>query len=713
MIPFFVAPNLAVRQLVEGSPWDFAAPQGQLETLRKAPKAERRQQLLKTSTRWQIYSAVRALDPATIVSTDNQAYGVRGFVADYDLRQPIDAIVGLVNQIPAAFQPQFLEVTLGGKARLVWVFAREIPVPDSPFCDRLWREFARRSGAVNALAGFDEASFKPAERWTNGGEWYTLAKAPIAEDLIVGCSIAAGKTLARDARGDIDLAAIEEQVKKRFPGRWQGPFELDACGVRFWDAEADAAAGCQIKPDGMLCFTGKVPFMKWADIFGRAWVDEQVLVKMGAAANGFYFDGRNYWYEPEPNNWKTLVRQDVQMRLKARGLSDKTPKGATTSPADQVLLHLQDRNRIDGAAPLVNYRPGVCRVRSQKILNVSALRGLEPKEGKAGPDDFPFIYNLLSGHFVHRAEHEDPLPYFIRWLQRAYQSILSYKPLTGQAIFDCGPRGNGKTLIVCKIVAPLLGHRFANPYDYLVGDTPFTDDLFECFLWLINDEESPRSEQARQKFLSRLKASVVNPVHTYHPKFCARVPVEWVGRLGVTLNDDPHSVGMLPEVNSNTEDKMMFFASQPYEGVWGTNSEIESAISEELPAFARWVLDYSDAPHVLEPGRMGVRSYYDPVVLGLSRQQAGAHNVRELLTMWMRVAVTWENPDKVDWVGTATQLLAEMSTCDTISSIVRDYRVSQIANSLTAIARVPGSGVEYVEGADRTYRITRNAFLQQ
>ena len=709
MIPFFLAPNLAVRQLVEGAPWDFSASAAHLDALRKAPKTERRKHLLKSSTHWQIYSAVRAMDAGSIVSAENQAYGVRGFVADYDLKQPIDAIVGLVNQIPEAFQPQFLEITLGGKARLVWVFEREILVNDSPFCERLWKEFARRSGAENALAGFDAASFKPSERWTNGGEWYTLAKTPIAADLVVGCAIEAGKALTRDARGDIALDVVAVEVQKRFPNRWQGPFELDACGVRFWDAEADAPAGAQVKPDGMLCFTGKVPFMRWSDIFGRAWVDEQVLVKLGSAADGIYFDGRNYWTEG-PDRWWTLNRQDVQLRLRAKGLTDKVPKGATVSPAEQVLVHLQTHNRVDGAAPLINYRPGITNVRSQRVLNISSIRGFAPKDGSATPADFPFIHNFLTGHFVHRPEHEDPLPFFLHWLRRSYQSVLDFRPLTGQAIFDCGPRGNGKTLLLCKIVAPLLGHRYANPYDYLVGDTAFTDDLFECFLWLINDEESPRSEVARQKFLSRLKASVVNPVHTYHPKFCARVPVEWVGRLAVSLNDDPHSVGMLPEVNSNTEDKMMFFASAPYAGVWGANAEIESAIAEELPAFARWVLDYNESPEILERTRMGMRSYYDPQVLSLARQQANSHDVRELLTMWIRIAPIWQEPDRTYWEGSATELLAAMSVCDSLSSIVRDYRVNQLAKSLTAIARIDHSGVEYVEGSDRTYRISKASF---
>src|SRR5690606_36589839 len=102
-------------------------------------------------------------------------------------------------------------------------------------------------------------------------EWYTLKTDPVPADICRGAAVKAGKSLNKDCKSEVSLEAIAAEVEKRFPGRWQGEFKVDATGVRFWDPNADAPAGCQVKPDGMLCFTGNVPFMRWADIFGRAW----------------------------------------------------------------------------------------------------------------------------------------------------------------------------------------------------------------------------------------------------------------------------------------------------------------------------------------------------------------------------------------------------------------------------------------------------------
>ena len=64
----------------------------------------------------------------------------------------------------------------------------------------------------------------------------------------------------------------------------------------------------------------------------------------------------------------------------------------------------------------------------------------------------------------------------------------------------------------------------------------------------------------------------------------------------VTLNDDPQSIGILPEVNFNTSDKLMFFSSLPYEKQWPERDELESTIERELPFFARWLLDVYKSP---------------------------------------------------------------------------------------------------------------------
>lgn len=700
---FFTAPNLAATELTEGEPWEFHPDESDLSAFRRMPKVLRRQKLLLPTTGWNVYTPVRAIDARGIVSKDNPPVSVRGFVADYDAVQGLDAVVGLVNQIPEPLQPTYLETTLGGKCRLVWLFPVDLPVVDSPYLERLWRELAKRGKWETALAGFDPASFKPSERWTNGGVWYELTGRPIAEDVLIGSAVEAGKALSA-ARQEIPLQTIADEVTKRWPGRWQGDFVLDSVGVRFWDPEADAPAGCQVKPDGMLCFTGRQPFVKWRELLGPSWVDEHSAIHMGEAVAGIYFDGKHYW-EQAAGRWHPYQRQDILLHIAGRGMSATKAKGQVISDAEAALLHVQRNQRVDGAAPLINYPAGLVELWGRRFLNtVRPTTVRRSGDQQATAAKFPWVWDFLSGRFA------DPLALhtLLAWLKRGHISITEHAALMGQIAFICGPRDSGKTLATLRIFTPVLGGYHRNPYDYFVGTSSFTDDLFEAPVWAINDEDAPANEAQRQKFIARLKAAAVNPEHTYHPKFCARITVPWQGRMIVTLNDDPTSVGILPEVNSNTADKILFFRASPYDKRFPPNAVLERIIADELPHFVEFLHQWEEPEEVLENSRMGVRSYFDPVVLSMARHQHAAHNLQELLAKWISTAVYWtEGADT--WEGTATDLLSDIASCDPLARLADEWKVSTIAKRLVDLAKIPGSGVEHIDGSNRIFRITRSA----
>lgn len=708
MPSFFGAKNLVDSKFVETEPWAWMPPDEALQRVRSMPKVNRRALMSQTSTVWQVYTPVRT-SLGSYVTNDSPPVAIRGWVADYDVQVPKDAVEKMLEQIPVGYRPQWVEQTLGMKWRLVWIFEREVLVAGSPHCHQFFEIFARNCNAKTALPGFDPASLKPAERWTNGGEWFPTGAPLIPADLTHGiCIEAARKASVLDSGKSVPLEEVYTEINRRWPGRWQGDFKVDALGVRFWDDHADNQTGAQVKPDGMLCFTGDVPFMRWEDILGVQWMRDQAAKHIGKLAEGIFFDGRDYWANWD-DAWWSMTRGDVVLKLKTNGVSDRVVKGETASDCDHVLAHIQTANRVHGAGPLVNYRPGVVRSGDKRILNTTRLRPVVPADL---PGDWAWIRSFLEGHFAGHEGH-DPLNHFLAWLQRAYISLRDYRPLMGQALFLCGPKHNGKTLLMERIVKPLLGNISANPYDWLCGHTRFNDELFQAFLWSINDEEAP-DERERKKFLARLKASVVNPTHTYEPKFCSRVNVEHTGRLVVTLNDDPQAVGLLPEASSNTADKMCFFRSQPFAGVWGTNREIEETIAAELPAFARWLLDWTAPETVLEKTRMGVKSYYDPDILALSRQQMYSFNLRELLVVWVRASElfsdTGEGTPTESWEGTPTALLSELATCAALTSVTREWTVAGVARSLTTLARDPDSGIEFVAGSSRLFRIKKSYF---
>jgi len=222
----------------------------------------------------------------------------------------------------------------------------------------------------------------------------------------------------------------------------------------------------------------------------------------------------------------------------------------------------------------------------------------------------------------------------------------------------------------------------------------------------VNEEDSPATEAARRKMNAKLKSLVVNPVHKFHAKFEKPVTIYWIGRVFITLNDDAESVGMLPEVESNTRDKMMFFASQPYKGIFLPQDVLEAKLAAERPAYAWWLLNiYQPPAEVLSDCRMGVKSYFDPVILELSHQQTFASNLGELLRAWMRVDAFWE-VNKI-WTGTPTDLLTSLQTCVETTGIAQKWSQHQVAKSLTALAKHDGSGVIRISETDREFSITK------
>jgi hypothetical protein len=704
MLPFLAAANLVDRFLQPAEPWAWSISAERLEEVRALGKAVRRARMNQAGTDWQVYTPVVGQDPGRRIGKQNPAAAIRGVVADYDVRTPMETVRGWLDQIDSAYRPQWVEVSLSKKVRLVWVFERPVPVADTAHAEQFYLQFARALKLATALPGYDAASEKATQVWTNGGEWHAGNPQPLAWNVLFGLAVTAATATRQDAAAEVPLADVETEMRNRFPGRWTGEFKLDATGVRFWDPTADNETGCQVKPDGMLCFTGNVGFMSWAAIFGARWVEEQRHRNLSELASGIYFDGRHYHRRDLHNRWQQVSREDIILQLTNQGINGQRERGQSINDVGRVLAYVQRGNSIDGAAPLIYGRAdSVVEVHGKRVLNTSRLQVLEPATGICTPADFPFIDSWLRPAFV-PVPGAHPYESCMAWAARFYRALREGTPALGQVLFLCGPVNCGKTLFSTRILAPLFGNRIVNPYDYLTGKTGFTDNLYEAAFWVINDEESP-SEAARQVMLAKLKAASVNPTHEYHAKFGKRTTIPWNGRIMVTGNDDAQSVAMLPDVTQATRDKLSFYAFRDLGYRWPSKEEVERLILQELPAFANWLLQFEPPKGVLENTRMGVASYFDPRLLSLSQQQAYSHNAKELLSLWCRVGAEWT--DRPEWAGNPTAVFAGMDNCELLKGVLRDWSVPKLSKALRSLALVPGTGVRFSDGQEREFIFTK------
>src|SRR5207249_3977664 len=112
-------------------------------------------------------------------------------------------------------------------------------------------------------------------------------------------------------------------------------------------------------------------------------------------------------------------------------------------------------------------------------------------------------------------------------------------------------------------------------------------------------------------------------------------------------------------------------------------------------------------------GRMGIKSFFDPRILTLSKQQDFAYNLLELVAAWVKDGPIWSEGVK-EWTGTPTDLMAQFSVCQHLVPLLRDWTVPKLAKSLTTLARVAGSGVTFAEGSEeRRFVFQRNQILKQ
>lgn len=673
-------------------PWEWTTSAENVNKVKSVTKARRKETIDQCG--WNIYSVARGEITDCILTNDNQCNSLGGVVLDYDARFNESYLFKQLKTLDKRHQPQFVEESLSGNLRLFWKFNDWIPVVNTKHATAFLEFFGKMVKADKLHPGFDRSSYNPCQRWTNGYEWLE-ATGPdnVSDETLASILHKAAKSLEVKRSTEIDLKLIKEEIDRRWPGRWDGEFKIGSRGIRFWDEQADNSHGVYVKSEGVVCVTGDKAWVSWEEIFGRDWVQKHREEVIGKAVSNIYFDGQKYW-RVQSGIWRESDRADTLLHLQNQGFSNRTGKGETVSAAGRILNQIQEQRRVDFAVPIVNRRPGIVKHEGNRILNTTRLEPLHAADHGTF-EECTFIWPFLNNLF---ADGTKALPHFLAWLQRAYVALINGRTRLGQSVFICGPRNNGKTLTSMAIVKPLLGGRSANPYQYFVGETTFNSDLFESYYWALDDAESPR-EGAKAGMLSKIKGVVVNRQHQYHRKFGAKTVLPWQGRFLCTHNDDPASVAMLPEVNENTVDKLMFFRTQPYVGDFPNEDDLDEMIEKDLPLFARALIDYSPPAGVLNNSRVGVQSYFDPKVMEMSQQQQPQYNFAEILQTWLREC------DKEEFEGTVADILGEMHNSPTVSKLATDYKPYWAHKHLTALARSDSNGVTKLDGKRRVFLI--------
>ncbi len=712
--------NLTSLSALPGKPWDFTKTEHIPQVVRTDKKI-RDAWICSPSTEHHVYSLFEGVNENMRVSAPkadmegNPPFKLFGLVGDYDAPIPEEELAGGCDRL-APYSPNYFERTLSGHARFIWVFEEPILLPSFSFAVFFLKEIQEKIKVHLLSVGFDRPAFEdPARLYTNSGEWYKLKAEPLNKGLVAGWLIQISQKFSfkgAEFGAEIPLEIVATELSKKFPkfAEWPGEFVAGAQGPSFWVEQSASPKSAIVRETGIQTFSAHAPkaFYSWSDLLGGVFVEEYESKAIGNAVTGIYHDGKNYHRTIGNNSWRAFSREDVCSHLAVtRGLSKKPDKQGI-SKIDRAIQHVQDFQSVIGVAPFVFQPAGLIYVDRQPVLNTHTRRVLTPAEGKTTwGKEFPVISKFLDGFF----DPVEQLDYFLSWLSYFYKSCYRLAPRSGQNVFIAGSHGVGKTFINRGIIGELMGG-CVEAKEYLLGEDTFGSELFEVAHWVVDDSSSNSSSSTHKKFSEMVKRMAANRTFRYHPKFRIPTMVNWQGRVVITCNRDEESIRIIPDLETSILDKLHLFRSTETPPIkWGSDEEMKKILGEELPYFARYLIDYVMPEHCVDRSDRGerfmVNAYHEKSLMNTAKQSSRYSGFQEIFEDWKVDYFASKAPEAPFWQGTSLQLHKSIMLDPTVASAMRTYTIDVVGRCLAQLKN-KGEKIEADEsGPCRVWKVLR------
>jgi hypothetical protein len=328
-------------------------------------------------------------------------------------------------------------------------------------------------------------------------------------------------------------------------------------------------------------------------------------------------DGDRYLVRTK-TGWSKWPKTMINKKMRAvpgRFIALRPREGEENSEADRVLLYTMEHRAIDHFMPgLAGHKAGVYTVNNERILVTKSTDYIDPVEG-----EWATIKALIEDRLG-----ETQSKFFHSWMKKSYESLVyggpgNFQP--GQALILSGGAGSGKSRLQHQLITPMLGNRSADPGAYMFGRTDFNSEMIRAEHLLMEDPQSTTLTKDRVFFGEMIKAVVVNDMQRIHPKGKDAMDAAPFWRLTISVNDDPDKMRVLPLITPDIEDKLMIFKveSVPLPMPTGTLEErkaFREKISEELSAYAHWLINEWEVPEDIRADRFGVKHYHDATLRG-------------------------------------------------------------------------------------------------
>lgn len=704
-------------------PWDFK-PSTPIPPEVYTNKKARTNWINLPTTEHHVYTAFEGVNPNLRISklrndgSGNPPLYGWALIADYDSAQPEDVVMKLAKELP--YPPNYIEKTLSGNWRFVWLLAAPLVFPSYDFAKYFFRNFANFAFDVSrGMIGFDQPAWEAPERlWTNSGDWRKVHDKPIDADIVRGWMVKASEKYSFTASEfglAIPLDALKPELEKRYPkfAQWPGEFVLNAQGPSFFIEGSTSPMSAIVRETGMQTFSAHAAkgFYGWKDLLGAAFVSEYESKALGSAVEAIHFDGRHYWQPVANGSFAPFDRHDLVLHLKVeRNLSPKPDKDGK-SQIERALTHIQKFQRITGAAPFIFRPSGIIRRAHQTFLNTSTVRVMSPADVPAvwgSRGNFPWLSYYLETIF-----DEYQLAILLAWMAWAYQGFYRLEPQQGHVLFIAGPVGMGKTLLNREIIGKIFGG-YAEAGAYLLGEDNFNAELFQVGHHVVDDAGATSNLHTQRKWQSALKRAAANTTFRSNEKYRTATLADWIGRTGVTLNVDEESARLFPDLSTSIIDKLILLRTrgEDCKPEFPERYKLEKMMDQERHHLCRWLLDHKIPEDLQGNSRFGVIHYAEPSLLETANQSSHTAGFHEILEDWKNDYFV-ANPKAKYFEGTAYQLRKQLVLDPTAVDAVRAFDVNAIGRHL---ATLKSKGVKleaFSRGDLRYWRIYPNEKQQQ
>jgi hypothetical protein len=643
-----------------------------------------------------LFSLIEGHSPNLRVSHTNQAHRVHGIVCDYDTPLKDDEVTAGLKRIRPEYPVYAWNRTRRGGVRLVFRFEKPIFFYGKTTFKAVMQRAMKELRLKGIFPGFDEDCFLKADQtYAAGDGWFfntgstfepaATSKPTTLLEILAAAGFAPATTsrpattaFIRDAAvhlwisdalkksddfatglPEIPLSKVEEEVHKRFPGRWTGPFTEGSRGIRFWDPTADNPTAAIVRKEGMTAFTGDRPFVSWKDVFGQSFIQAFLEDKCGQVLAKLHCDGQKRYYRQLGNEqWDMMNTEQARRHLKVKyGLSDSVAKSSVHSEVDMMLHQLEVAKRVDGAIPFPHNKEPIVDFNGTKFLNTTTARLMTPAlDPQEWGENFPWIADFAKGLAKDQKNFEVLLAEASHWIKGCHAGV----PTRGHVVFLAGPPGTGKTFWSRQVLGRMIGG-YASVTRFFTGESKYLGEAFSKALWVIDDAIPATDRKKHAAYSGNVKACAANPTFDYAVKYGYEGEAPFSGRLYVTLNNDSTSLEMLPDSEMSLIEKVSFIQTSSREApVSMDETERYAILDRELPYFMRWLLDMPLPDWLKADPRFGFKAWQDPELLEEAKAAATSSYISEVIAAW-RKDYTAEDGKKVgEFIGTSAEILAAL-----------------------------------------------------